>query len=55
MARIMTTRAISHPLPPPPLEGGVLGEVKGSFGFAMKRVLLGMKGLKITAINALIP
>jgi hypothetical protein len=56
MARIMTTRAISHPLPPPPLdEGGVLGEVKGSFGFAMKRVLLGMKGIKITAINALIP
>jgi hypothetical protein len=41
----MTTRAISHPLPPPPREGGVLGGVKGSLGFAMKRVLLGMKGL----------
>ncbi|CDX25788.1 hypothetical protein MPLB_690022 [Mesorhizobium sp. ORS 3324] len=39
----MTTRAISHPLPPPPDEGGVLGGVKGSLGFAMKRVLLGMK------------
>jgi hypothetical protein len=41
----MTTRAISHPLPPPPREGGVLGGVKGSLGFAIKRVLLGMKGL----------
>jgi hypothetical protein len=43
MARIMTTRAISHPLPPPPpLDvGGVLEGVKGSLGFAIKRVLLG--------------
>jgi hypothetical protein len=41
MARKMTTKAISHPLPPPPEEGGVLEGVKGSLGFAMKRVLLG--------------
>jgi hypothetical protein len=41
MARIMTTRAISHPLPPPPDLGGGLEGVKGSLGFAMKRVLLG--------------
>jgi len=51
----MTTRAISHPLPPPPDLGGVLEGVKGSLGFAMKRVLLGMKDIKIAAINALIP
>ncbi|CAN7268362.1 hypothetical protein LJR234_001297 [Mesorhizobium amorphae] len=36
MARMMTTRAISQPLPPPPDLGAGPGEVKGSFGFAIK-------------------
>lgn len=36
MARIMTTKAISQALPPPPALGVGFGVVNGSFGFAIK-------------------
>src|SRR6266566_4288458 len=36
MARMITTSAISQPLPPPPDLGVVPGELNGSFGFTIK-------------------